>query len=112
LAIVRERRNEIVLLDLLMPGVSGMELLEKIVAIAPGAEVILVTGHYSTDSAVEAIRKGASDYITKPLSVPNLRNRIGTLVDEAQRGGTRLRVWILSCCERPNSRRWSGEVQR
>src|SRR5690349_25030626 len=52
LQIVRERRPEIVLLDLLMPGVSGMELLEKSVAIAPEAEVILVTGHYSTDSAV------------------------------------------------------------
>jgi len=85
LDIIRERRPEIVLLDLLMPGVSGMELLEKIVSIAPEAEVILVTGHYSTDSAVEAIRKGASDYITKPLSVPNLRHRIGMLIEEAQR---------------------------
>src|SRR5206468_12586577 len=85
LDLIRERRPEIVLLDLLMPGVSGMELLEKIVSIAPEAEVILVTGHYSTDSAVEAIRKGASDYITKPLSVPNLRHRIGMLIEEAQR---------------------------
>jgi DNA-binding NtrC family response regulator len=85
LQILREQRPEIVLLDLLMPGVSGMELLEKIVTIAPEAEVILVTGHYSTDSAVEAIRKGASDYITKPLSIPNLRNRVGALVEEARR---------------------------
>jgi DNA-binding NtrC family response regulator len=92
LEIVRARRPEIVLLDLLMPGVSGMELLEKIVSIAPEAEVILVTGHYSTDSAVEAIRKGASDYITKPLSVSNLRDRIGTLVKEAQRRQTAARL--------------------
>jgi len=69
----------------LMPGVSGMELLEKILAVSPETEVILVTGHYSTESAVEAIRKGASDYITKPLSVPGLRQRIAALVLCAQR---------------------------
>lgn len=85
LAVIREKRPEIILLDLLIPGVSGMDLLERIVAIAPESEIILVTGHYSTDSAVEAIRKGASDYITKPLSIPNLRQRIGVLVEEAQR---------------------------
>jgi len=85
LNIIREKRPEIVLLDLMIPGVKGMELLEKIVSIAPEAEVILVTGHYSTDSAVEAIRKGASDYITKPLSIPNLRQRVGVLVEEARR---------------------------
>src|SRR5262245_61452264 len=85
LNIIREKRPEIVLLDLMIPGVKGMELLEKIVSIAPEAEVILVTGHYSTDSAVEAIRKGASDYITKPLSIPDLRQRVGILVEEARR---------------------------
>ena len=85
LTLIRERRPEIVLLDLLMPGVSGMELLEKILAVSPETEVILVTGHYSTESAVEAIRKGASDYITKPLSVPGLRQRIAALVLCAQR---------------------------
>src|SRR5262245_16840499 len=85
LNIIREKRPEIVLLDLMIPGVKGMELLEKIVSSAPEAEVILVTGHYSTDSAVEAIRKGASDYITKPLALPNLRQRVGVLVEEARR---------------------------
>lgn len=85
LELIREKRPEIVLLDLLMPGVSGMELLEQILVFAPETEIILVTGHYSTDSAVEAIRKGASDYITKPLSVPDLRRRIAILVQEAQR---------------------------
>src|SRR5262245_11639616 len=85
LNIIREKRPEIVLLDLLIPGVRGMELLEKVVSIAPEAEVIFVTGHYSTDAAVEAIRKGASDYITKPLSITNLRQRVGMLVEEARR---------------------------
>jgi DNA-binding NtrC family response regulator len=46
-----------------------MELLETIVQKSPGTEVILLTGHYSTDSALEAIQKGACDYLTKPISI-------------------------------------------
>ena len=64
-------RPRIILLDLVMPKVSGMELLERIVAVDQGVDVILMTAHYSTDSAVEAIQKGASDYLTKPIEVKN-----------------------------------------
>jgi len=101
LNLISEKRPEIVLLDLLMPGVTGMELLEKILMYAPETEVILVTGHYSTDSAIEAIRKGASDYITKPLSVPDLRRRIGKLIENAlrRRSAARLDSELLGASE-------------
>src|SRR5262245_55547055 len=101
LNLISEKRPEIVLLDLLMPGVTGMELLEKILMFAPETEVILVTGNYSTDSAVEAIRKGASDYITKPLSVPDLRQRIGKLIQSAmhRRSVARLDSELLGISE-------------
>jgi two-component system response regulator HydG len=82
LALFRQKRPEIVLLDLVMPNVTGMDLLEQIIASDPGAEVILMTGHYSTESAVEAIRKGAADYLTKPLDVGALRDRVFALVKE------------------------------
>jgi DNA-binding NtrC family response regulator len=85
LELVQHKHPEIVLLDLLMPDVSGMDLLDKIVETSPTTDVILVTGKYSTDSAVEAIRKGASDYITKPVSISDLRKRVGTLISEASR---------------------------
>ncbi|MGB9285721.1 MAG: response regulator, partial [Candidatus Sulfotelmatobacter sp.] len=52
-------RPRIVLLDMIMPKVNGMELLERIVAADPGTDVILMTAHYSPESAVEAIQKGA-----------------------------------------------------
>jgi len=78
-----QTRPQIVLLDLLMPNVSGMELLEKIVAADPGTDVILMTGHYSTESAVEAIQKGACDYLTKPLELQKLRGRISSLMNDA-----------------------------
>jgi DNA-binding NtrC family response regulator len=76
-------RPRIVLLDLIMPGVTGITLLERILAIDPGTEVILLTSHYSDESAVEAIQKGASDYWTKPLEVGKLRSRIAALLGDA-----------------------------
>ena len=82
LALFQEERPEIVLLDLVMPKMNGMDLLEQIIASDPGAEVILMTGHYSAESAVEAIRKGAADYLTKPLDVGALRDRVFALVNE------------------------------
>lgn len=84
LELFAQLRPRIVLLDLIMPEMNGMEVLEKIVGMDPGTDVILVTSHYSTDSAVEAIQKGACDYLTKPLEIAKLRERITTLVDEAK----------------------------
>lgn len=76
-------RPRIVLLDLIMPGTTGITLLERILAIDPGTEVILLTSHYSDESAVEAIQKGASDYWTKPLELGKLRSRIAAILGDA-----------------------------
>jgi DNA-binding NtrC family response regulator len=84
LRLVLRRRPQIVLLDLVMPKVSGMELLERIVEAAPETDVILVTANYSTESAVEAIRKGASDYLNKPVSLGLLNERIAKLIEDAR----------------------------
>ncbi len=75
-----QNRPQVVLLDLVMPKVDGMQLLERMIAVDPAADVILMPGHYSTESAVEAIQKGASDYLTKPLEVEKLRQKIGNLI--------------------------------
>jgi DNA-binding NtrC family response regulator len=83
--LVRQLRPEIILLDLMMPGVQGMEVLEEIVEFDPGIDVILMTGNYSTESAVEAIQKGASDYLPKPFSVEKLRQQVGRLIEDAKR---------------------------
>jgi DNA-binding NtrC family response regulator len=84
LEIFKRTRPQIVLLDLMMPGIHGLEMLEWILAADPGAEVILMTAHYSTESAVEAIQKGACDYLNKPLDVEKLRHRISELLSEAE----------------------------
>ena len=84
LKMVLDRRPQIVLLDLMMPTMNGLEVLDRIVEAAPETDVILITGQYSPESAVEAIRRGASDYITKPINLNVLRERVARLVAEAQ----------------------------
>ena len=86
LELVQKEHPHLVLVDLLMPGMSGMEVLERIVDFDPGIDVVLLTGKYSTESAVEAIQKGAADYLTKPVDVDKLQERVETLLSEVRRG--------------------------
>jgi len=85
LDLIRRLHPQVVLLDLVMPGVKGMELLQKILEFDPGIDVILMTGYYSTESAIEAIQKGASDYLPKPLPTEKLQQRISQIAEEARR---------------------------
>src|ERR1700730_1974487 len=85
LDLVHSRHPQIVLTDLIMPKMSGMEVLDRIMEFDPATEVILMTAHYSTESAVEAIKKGASDYLKKPISLASLRERVGKLVEQARK---------------------------
>jgi len=85
LDLIFEKRPQIVLTDLVMPKMSGLELLERVMSFDPAIDVILMTAHYSSESAVEAIRKGASDYLNKPVSLPSLRQRIDTMIQDAHR---------------------------
>lgn len=82
--IVFREHPQIVLTDLVMPGISGLEVLERVVAFDSAIDVILMTAHYTSESAVEAIRKGAADYLNKPVSIPMVRERIAKLVEEAR----------------------------
>src|SRR3984893_17736039 len=83
--LVHSRHPQIVLTDLIMPGMTGLEVLDRVMEFDPATEVILMTAHYSTESAVEAIKKGASDYLNKPVSIAALRERIGKLIEGARK---------------------------
>ena len=84
LEILKQTQPRIVILDLMMPGVHDLDMLESILSVDPGIEVILITSHYSTEAAVEAIQKGACDYLSKPLSPEKLQRRIFQLRSEAE----------------------------
>jgi DNA-binding NtrC family response regulator len=63
---------DLVITDLRMPGLSGEELLERIETGSPGVPVIVLTGHGTVENAVEAMRNGAYDFLTKPLDLDRL----------------------------------------
>jgi DNA-binding NtrC family response regulator len=84
LELVRSDHPEIVLSDIVMPKMNGMELLSRILEVNPATDVVLMTAHYSTDAAIEAIKNGACDYLAKPISLSVLRERIGKLASDAR----------------------------
>src|SRR4030043_243082 len=63
---------DVILLDLMMPGMSGMEVLDRIRAMDPNLLVIIIRGYATVESAVEAMRKGAYDFIPKPFTPDQL----------------------------------------
>jgi len=76
LRLIAEKSFDIVLTDLCMPGVDGMELLRLIKEKGGGADVVLMTGHGSIETAVQAMRMGACDFLTKPLALDDLIARL------------------------------------
>ena len=70
---MREDPPDLVITDLMMPGMSGLELLKRIRAEYPEVIVIMVTAFGAVDTAVEAMKAGAYDYLTKPVNVDELR---------------------------------------
>lgn len=83
--LVRTHQPRVILLDPNIPSASESDLLGRIVLQDPRSEVILISEDYSPSAAVDAILKGAADYLTKPLSTNQLRTRVGQAIDSAQR---------------------------
>jgi two-component system, NtrC family, nitrogen regulation response regulator NtrX len=80
LAKLKQGKFEVVICDIKMPKMDGMDVLERIQAISPDIPVVMISGHGNIETAVEAVKKGAFDYISKPLDM----NRILITVRNAQ----------------------------
>jgi two-component system response regulator HydG len=78
---VRDNDVDVVVTDHLMDGMTGVELCTKLKAIRPDVPVILVTGFGNMDTAIAAIRAGAYDFVTKPISVDSLTISVARAVD-------------------------------
>ena len=85
LKLVRNYRPQLVITDLVMPGMSGLEVLQQVVSFDSSIDVILMTAHYTTETAVAAIRLGAADYLQKPVKIATLRERVAALIESANR---------------------------
>lgn len=71
-----------IILDLAMPGMDGLETLRRIREKHPDAEIIMLTGHGSVKSSVEAMKLGAEDYLEKPVEISELIQKIGKARDK------------------------------
>jgi DNA-binding NtrC family response regulator len=92
LALVSEVRPDAVIVDLRMPGMDGLEMVRAVREIDPGCAVVLMTGQPSVDSAIEAVRVGALDYLTKPLDLNRLRELLMTVQKSIERRETLLQI--------------------
>ena len=72
-----EQVPDVALIDLKLPDGSGADLVPEIAANAPGTEIVLITGHATVDSVVDAFREGVSDYLTKPVEIKRLQLVLG-----------------------------------
>ena len=82
---LRRHPADVAMVDLRMPDVNGLQVLREIKAMVPGCDVILMTGFAAVDSAVEAIKLGARDYLTKPFDFRRLGALLTSIREEAER---------------------------
>ena len=84
--ILRKSPQDVVILDIRMPGMDGHEALTQIKKIAPDVQVIMLTGHGGGESAKESLKHGAFDYLNKPCEIGLLSLKINDAHDAAQEG--------------------------
>ena len=81
---MEEEAFDAILTDLVMHDLSGLEVLKAAKRMQPNAGVIMITGHASVETAVDAMRFGAGDYLTKPVRLAELRTRLARVVESIQ----------------------------
>jgi len=82
---LRRQPADLAMVDLRMPDVNGLDVLRAIRETVPGCEVILMTGYAGIDSAIEAIKLGAVDYLTKPFDFERLAHVLETMREKVER---------------------------
>jgi len=84
LKILQHTPFEVVISDLFLPGVSGIDILKQVKEDSPYTNVILITGNASAETAVEAMKEGAFDYITKPLNFEKLKILVAKALEKSR----------------------------
>jgi DNA-binding NtrC family response regulator len=78
----KQQDFDAIIVDLSMPGIDGLETLKRIKADNPNAEIIMLTGHASVQSGIEAMKLGAGDFLQKPVELSELMEKIGEAKDK------------------------------
>src|SRR5690348_2313501 len=80
LALAKEHRFDIALCDVNLPGIDGIETLQRLLQISPETFVLLITAYANVESAVEAFQRGAQDYLMKPIILEEVQRKIMRLL--------------------------------
>jgi DNA-binding response OmpR family regulator len=86
LAAITRFRPRVAVVDVKMPGIDGMTLLQRIKELSPGTQVILLTGHASTQNGIRGTELGAFDYMTKPVAIEVLLDQINKAAGSSRVG--------------------------
>lgn len=76
LSLIQKEEIDVVVLDVLMPGIDGIETLREMKKIRPLVEVIMLTGHATVETAIQGMKLGAYDYLMKPTDIKDLVEKI------------------------------------
>jgi len=75
--LVRQKSFDVAIIDVKMPGIDGIETLKQIKQLQPDIEIVMLTGHASIESGMEAMKLGAYDYVMKPCDIDELLIKTG-----------------------------------
>src|SRR3990172_1311762 len=100
LGLLQQKSFDLTLIDLKMPGMNGLEVLERAVSINPDLVVIIFTAYATIQSAVEAIKKGAFNYLPKPFTAGQLAVAVSKGLEHSRllRDNLRLQEELKQCC--------------
>lgn len=85
LAVLKKENIHVVIMDVKMPGMDGIATLKEIKRLFPLVEVIMLTGHGTIESAVEGLKSGATDFLTKPIGIDDLIAKVKEAFEKKRR---------------------------
>ena len=100
---LQQEQFDIIITDIMMGEVNGFQVMEYIVAHAPDTLVIVITGYASTESAVEALRKGAYDYIAKPFEIDMILISLARAMEKVRLSDSSSATWQNSNSRWPSA---------
>ena len=80
---VKQKKYDVIFMDIKMPRIDGLEVLDQLQTLSPDSSVVMISGHGNIETAVESVKKGAFDYLAKPLDLNRIHITIRNALDRS-----------------------------